>query len=259
MSRDVAVIGCGPAGLLVAHAVALADYNPVIYSIEAKQSPVAPAVFLHRSIPEVSSDMPDEMIDMVKLGDGSVYARKVYGEDRLTSWNKFVAGLHPAWALRPVYDALWYLYGGAVREVEIMPETIKELEDSFPLIINTAPARALCLSSLHSFPGKTIWIRDDAPPVVGPGTMVYNGTSDPWYRASDLFGVRSTEYSRDPKHIKLEDRREGLKVLNTDCDCHPTVVRAGRWGEWRSGVLLHHAFEKAQMMMNAQAILEEHI
>lgn len=255
MSRDVAIIGCGPAGLLVAHAVVLADYNPVIYSIKAEPSPAPAAVFLHRAIPDVSSREPDEMIDLIKLGDSVRYSRKVYGEARPTSWGKFASGFHPAWALGPTYDALWRLYGGTIREVPVGIAALENLSDSYPLVINTAPARQFCVSPLHSFPGCRIWIRDGAPAQVQPGSMVYNGRSDPWYRASDLFGVRSTEYAREPYHFTHDHRREGLKVLDTDCDCHPTVVRAGRWGEWRSGVLLHHAFEKAQMVMNA---LEEH-
>lgn len=83
--------------------------------------------------------------------------------------------------------------------------------------------------------------------MVGRNSMVYNG--DPrvaWYRSSDLFGVKSTEFASAPPLLAGQKLREGMKVLPTDCDCFPNIVRAGRWGRWKPGVLLHHAFETAQ-------------
>jgi hypothetical protein len=39
------------------------------------------------------------------------------------------------------------------------------------------------------------------------------------------------------------------KPLETDCTCWPKVVRAGRFGQWRKGVLTHHAYEMAMQVL----------
>lgn len=243
MTREVAIIGCGPAGLLAAHAAVLADYQPVIFSKSAEPSPTARATFLHRAIPDITAAQPDGVIKLKKVGTESGYARKVYGDPfRRTSWSRFVSNAYqPAWALAPAYETLWRLYGGTVQEAEIDPEEAHELVEDYPLAINTAPAPALCGSG-HEFESRALWVVEQAPDEVGSNTMVYNGyPPDHWSRASDIFGIRSTEYTKHSN--KTVGAHKGMKVVSTDCDCHPKIHRAGRWGTWRQGVLVHQAFE----------------
>jgi threonine dehydrogenase-like Zn-dependent dehydrogenase len=248
MSREVAIIGCGPAGLLAAHAAVLADYSPVIYSKEANPSPIHPAVYLHQAIPDVSGEA--DVMTIAKWGSARGYAERVYGDpDRPVSFAFLATGGHDAWPLAPIYKHLWRLYSGAVREAEIGPEEAVALDWSYRTVINTAPASALCHAG-HEFPSRPIWIEDGAPAYVRQNTMLYNGFSGfspDWYRASDCFGVRSTEYAH-----RRANAREGVKVAGagTDCDCHSTIIRVGRWAEWTPGVLLHHAFSKASRLFN---------
>lgn len=116
MSREVAIIGCGPAGLLAAHAAVLCDYAPTVLAARVEPSPTAPAVFIHRPIPDLCSAEPDAVVRFVKRGTSHGYAQKVYGDpEHPTSWEKFGAEAMPAWALAPVYGELWHLYSGAVR------------------------------------------------------------------------------------------------------------------------------------------------
>lgn len=250
--RSIAIIGCGPAGLLAAHAAVLGDLDPHMYSAEVKPSPNAKAVFLHRPIPDISSRTPDGLISFEKRGTAEGYAQKVYGSrDAPTSWGKFRAGAVPAWALAPAYEALWHLYRGTVRELVADPASVAGLVEDYPLVINTAPAYYLCHAN-HNFPTRDIWIRDGAQVGVRSNSMVYSGSPlDGWYRSADLFGVESTEFGHP-----VRNARHGIKVLESDCDCFPEVVRAGRWGTWRPGVLIHHAFEVAALNVanfNAEA------
>lgn len=247
---QVAIIGCGPAGMLAAHAASLAGRTPIIFAKEAAVSPHAKATFLHAPIPDLTSALPDEKINIFKVGSEAGYAQKVYGDhERATSWAKYAEGELGAWALAPVYADLWALYGSLVKSSEIGPGDIDSLVGSFPVVVNTAPAWCLCGNGDHGFHKRDIWVEGSAPASVNPNSMTYNGSAlYDWYRSSDIFGVRSMEYST-PGCLS-PNPPNGIKVVGTDCDCNPRVFRAGRWGTWRPGVLLHHAFERTSEFLN---------
>jgi hypothetical protein len=180
----------------------------------------------------------------MKVGPDWGYAQKVYRSPFApTSWSRFVEGEAPAWALSSAYSTLWHLYHGSIRELEVNFEEAAKLAGEFEIVINTAPLDLLC-DGTHDFGKRQIWVEHEAPSIVPPNSMLYNGSpSYSWYRASDIFGVRSTEYGW--REGLGRGYTPGLKVTGTDCDCHPRVHRAGRWGTWTPGILVHHAFETA--------------
>jgi hypothetical protein len=237
---EVAIIGCGPAGLLAAHAVVQAGHTPHVYSDTARPSPVTGGVYLHTSVPGISNGRPDGLIKFSKLGDGEVYATKVYGHAQArTSWQRLQQGNHPAWALRPVYAALWGLYGAAVSRLAVGSTVAADLAAAYPLVLSSAPLPELCGAG-HEFPAREVWYMDTAVDGVQDQSMVYSGRwCDQWFRSSRVFDVGVTEY---PRHV--EGARRGRKVLPTTCTCHPRIVRIGRWGTWTPGVLIHHAYER---------------
>lgn len=256
---DVTIIGCGPAGLLAAHAVVRAGHHPTIYSREPNPSPNARGVFLHRAIPEVTFEDEADTISLIAVGSPRTYAEKVYGsEDHPTSWDKYANRGVRGWPLEPTYARLWGLYRHLVVQREINAEDAEGLELERRLTINTAPAYVLCRNrpplqgrssswGFHQFPSRTVYVRPEAPSGLPDNTMMYNGRpEDPWYRASNLFGSGFTEYGRPQPQCG-----EGIKVQATDCDCNPLIHRAGRWGTWKPGVLLHHAFETAEELCRA--------
>lgn len=248
---EIAIIGCGPAGMLAAHAVVRAGHQPVVYSDNPEPVPVTGGVYLHESIPGVSGKKPDGEIDFRKVGSEAGYAAKVYGNvGARTSWRRFGQGKRPAWALEPVYKALWGLYGHAVHQLAVDHDRAAGLAAEYPLVLSSAPAPHLCLHNgqmkpVHKFPERHVYYIDHAPKVVQNNMMVYNGRmSDPWFRSSRVFGVAVTEFPEWVPNARL-----GRKVLSTNCTCHPQIVRIGRWGLWRPGVLLHHAFGRAEDAM----------
>jgi hypothetical protein len=260
----VVVLGAGPAGLLAAHAVALAGGDPVIFSAPDDagapvKSELSGAIFLHEPIPDVTTAAPDGLIHFAKVGSREAYAWKVYGSRFAPcSWDKFDEGDRPAWALQPVYDDLWKRYSDKIVPLKLDHESVKELIENFPSIVSTIPAPALCKvredgRKSHSFASRTIWITDvasDATHVMrdisrsqtgADSVIVYDGIAGAAYsryRSSIIFGNESTEYADE-----YPGARTGMKVMRpTECSCHPEIVRAGRWGKWTPGVLVHHAF-----------------
>ena len=92
---------------------------------------------------------------------------------------------------------------------------------------------------IHRFHFQDIWIER----MVGVGNrniMHYNGwTPDgkygekgpPWYRFSQIRGLRSWEYSEP---IGGKDVVKGFKPIETGCDCWPKILKVGRFGAWHS-------------------------
>lgn len=245
----VPILGAGPAGLLAAHAVALAGREPILFSETADRPPSQPAVYIHEAIPEITDRRPDDVIRFVKVGERDGYAAKVYGDPEAPcSWDVFDAGEQPAWALDPVVEALWALYGERVVPVgRLNHENVAEMVEEYPLVISTIPAWCLCRDDAHEFPARTVWIgstRGWDPP---ENTFIYNGKdTSSWYRASNLFGHVSFEYASEPRGFPAV---RGKKPLSTNCDCFPEVHRAGRFGTWTKGVLLTDAFKSVWSRM----------
>lgn len=241
---SIAILGCGPAGLLAAHACARANVEFHIYSVKRK-SPISGAQYLHQPIPGIqNAGSPDGHIAYVKQGTREEYARKVYGNpDTPVSWDKFDEGLHPAWSLRKTYDFLWDEFVKDIEHVSISPKFCAELVEVEELVISSIPAPAICLNANHRFHQTSIYIRDGGPfyeDKLTTNSIVYNGVpSVPWYRASNLWGHESVEFGR-----KIRGAVRGMKPTGHNCDCQPKVLRVGRFGQWQRGVLAHDGFTR---------------
>jgi hypothetical protein len=249
MSNVVCVLGCGPAGLFAAHAIKMAGGEPVIMSKKVK-SVIAGAQYLQRPIPEICPPCQDGLIYTYLRGTKEGYAERVYGDPSIgTSWPELPPEPAPAWNLRLAYDFAWAKYSDQVVDIAIGPDDVDDLTANFPTVISTIPAYALCSNPNHHFDKMRIahWSRS-IESGVGHNYVIYNGGpgGGGWYRCARIFGVESTEalniVGYHPEGPKWE---WGWKILGNNCDCHPNLVRTGRLGTWRRGVLTHHAFEHA--------------
>lgn len=249
----VAVLGCGPAGLMVAHAVELAGHEPVILS--RKQKSVIPgSVYLHRRVPGITGVYPDNHVQYIRMGTAQGYAEKVYGDSaRTTGWENYMQ-VYPSWNAVKLYDALWNDYESQIREVDLDAETLVLLAGNYPVIFTTIPMpQVCCRPEDHEFNGAPYWIETlPVPPAdEGRDVVVYNGLlTDSWYRWSVLSGICSIE-SCVEDYLEGDQVIQGIKPTTTTCDCHPLIERAGRWAEWRHGILLNDAFDKALEKMSA--------
>ncbi len=244
---SVAILGCGPSGLLAAHAAVIMGLDPHVYSIRSKS--VTPgAMYIHEPITDITPIKPDGEVNFIKTGTAHGYALKVYGRrDAPTSWEQFPQGKYQAWSMGAAYDRLWATYEGAIRHRELNSDAVADLRRSYGTVISTIPAPALCLCPAeHSFASQKVYISDSPYRELDEGDILYNGDeTDHWYRSSLIFGHGATESTQ-----RMPGSFEGRKPLSTDCDCWPEVDRVGRFGSWRKGVLVHHAFRQALEIFN---------
>jgi hypothetical protein len=254
----VAILGCGPAGLIAAHAVnqmSRLDIDITIFSRNRK-SHMYGAQYLHIPIPDMSFAEPVK-VSYTLTGTNDGYRRKVYGDLPFIGQvsTEALPESHMAWDIREAYDNLWNYYSSYIINSEITPEAPLSLRQmGADLIISTVPAPLLCDKG-HVFRSQQIWAAGEAhdrdirlPYSCPENTVLCNGNDEPaWYRLSNIFGVKTVEWSVHNVKNKPPVATAGPvdKPINTNCDCWPEVVRAGRYGTWRKGVLSSDAYKTA--------------
>lgn len=249
--KKVAILGCGPAGLLAAHAVERAGHEPVIISKPAK-SEMPGAQYVHEAIPGITDDLPDGAVTFNKRGTKQGYAAKVYGHPGATcSWDQFPEGERPAWNMQKLYDKLWEKYHSSIEPYTLTRDYMEVIPDSFPLVISSIPLKPMCLfPDVHVFGERQVYIRTTStwnPEIQPSNLIIYNGDpSIAWYRCSLLWGHISYEFGHEVGHARI-----GVKPLFTSCTCHRRIIRIGRFGQWKKGVLITDAFKEAQRALQS--------
>lgn len=259
----VAVLGCGPSGLLAAHACALKNIPFVILSPYQK-SKLGGAQFSHVPIPGIHEAEDAQILRYLIRGDAEAYHKKVYGNQMVefVSFSNVKNGLEvPAWSLSDMYDQLWTKYQERIVDFTIEPVRVQGLMSTFDLIVSSAPANKMCLGISnpgvqHQFRSQAIRILNEALDSSLPDNVIlYDGTTEhSYYRMSRIFGVGSTEWSSFSAVPPGHDLVTVNKPLWTNCDCHigkhqdPSgvpygVLRVGRFGAWSKGKLSFHAFD----------------
>lgn len=261
-----AVLGYGPAGLIAAKTLADLDIPVEVIGAGGK-SVVGGAQYLHEDIFHPAYSDPEGFIEFLKMGERDVYAGKIYPQvETSVSWDNY-EGAHAAWSLRPVYDQLWGVFEDLLVHDTLDGMSLAMLAetDRYDIIFNSIPAQAVCLDGMHGFPRVPISLVNYSPIAV-PNVVLYSGrSSDQWYRTSRIFGEGWTEFGGNFKaeydNIMLDPEEEGndlkihrgFKPLGTNCDCHPDVVRIGRFGLWDRKVLLHHVPDQVRAALTERS------
>lgn len=273
--KPVAILGAGPAGLMAAHAAALAGRPIALFTKgDGTGAPVRSrlggAQFLHEPIPYANDPEPDGLITYRLRGSVETYRHKVYGSDPnipFVSMEDLVDGdTQAAWSLERTYDRLWeMLSADKANVIDLSPAWIDEAmqKEWFDLIVNTVPMTQLCLSNQglitkevpHVFVSQRIRIHNECVLEDLPdNTVVYDGDlSHSWYRCSRIFGVGSTEWSTLGPVPPYSDLVTARKPIKTTCTCYEdSVIRLGRHGTWTKGVLTHHAFNRMRQILEGK-------
>jgi hypothetical protein len=266
MTRKVAIFGCGPAGLLAAHACALAGVEFVVLS-RKEPSRLYGAQFLSEPIPGIPAAQQE--IHVTLNGTVNGYRKKVYGPDYAgpVSPQEFV-GRRTAHDIRSVYRQLWEMYSESVEDMSFSRESYKswvwKLNGEGIDIFSSIPAESSCVNPEHAFDARLIYAIGDAPDLeircpirVPPGHFVYSGQDwTGWYRAANVFEHCTVEWParKGLKKPPLANIVAVRKPLSTNCTCYPNVHRIGRYGEWKKGVLAHSAFDKTVQFLTQQGV-----
>lgn len=261
----VAVLGCGPSGLLAAHAARQAGATVCVFSRQEK-SKIYGAQFLHAAIPGVP--LPDPVFvkwnhERNDAGDyvPEDYLRKVYGAawDGRVNSEMFNSG-QPGWDLRAAYEWLWEENEGrgGVIHYEYAAPTLAGIIGGHEMVFNTLPRETLCLEpQKHAFVSTKIWAIGDnhlhtAPYRPPLNTIIYNGNPTPaWYRASNIYGHCTMEWPGSGPRPPVQGVVPVAKPVSTTCTCWPNVRHVGRYGAWKSGFLLHHVYDEVKKALTA--------
>jgi len=251
----VAVLGCGPSGLLAAYALEQYSLPYAIFSKPFK-SPLGGAQYSHVAIPGLhDQNEPEVMLTYKVDGDAETYHAKVYGDQVVpfVSFDNVSDGKQvPAWNLHKMYDTLWDMLEGKVNRLDIDPLRVEQMVAGFDLVISSIHLPAVCRASVdpavgHGFKSQTVRIYNSAlDENLSDNTIWYEGTRDhSYYRMSKIFGVGSTEWGANAPLPPLGD---GVRTVNkpiwTDCDCFEgsNFLKVGRFGTWQKGILTYHAY-----------------
>lgn len=248
----VAVIGCGPAGLLAAHAAAERGHHVAIFSDKVEPSKIGGAQYLHEPIPGLTARVPSGHVHYAKIGSREGYAAKVYGKrDAPVSWDKF-SGSHPAWPMNVVYGALWDKHRDRVTESTVTARALREhIAPIFDIVFCSMPRPLLCERDCR-FDQAHITLLPFSYVSGLDNCVMYSGRSDDyWYRTSSIFGYEWTEVGmkgiEHPAWPGVRGQRKGVKPTGHACECafQANVHFIGRFGRWEKGVLIHDAYREA--------------
>jgi hypothetical protein len=244
----VAILGCGPAAMAACEAAGFLGHQVVMVSKRWEPSHLHGCQYLHAPIPGFE-DVRKTRVTYNLIGTAEEYRRKVYGE----TWKGKVSpedfiGEHDAWDIRETYDRMWddvvnhsgvQRAFGDIREGNLDP--IRAFQPD--KIISTIPALYLCHKP-HLFHSHDIFATGYPNTEANIEDYINcNGTAaTAWYRVSHVFGHYTVEWPI--KGFHLPGAVQVTKPLYTNCDCHPDVIRVGRYGEWNKGVLVHQVYAK---------------
>lgn len=249
----VAILGCGPSGLIAAAGVESAGHEPVIFSRHRK-SELFGAQYLHAPIPGIPAEQVD--IDYRLVGSAENYRRKVYGDRDIEVSPEYLSHPHKGWDIRATYDALWERFNGCIRDTFLNPFSTADISRKYDVVLSTVPRPILCDNGAHGFTSKAVRAMGDAPERgqavpfshCPPNTILCNGDLRvPYYRISNIFGFRTVEWPlSSPPADGLGARV--VKPIQHNCDCWDgaNVQFLGRYGKWQKGVLSHNSFVEAR-------------
>lgn len=250
----VVVLGCGPAGLVAAHAAAIfPGVEDVRILSKPRKSYMKGAQYLHAPIPLMGDQTPFDIDYRLVGGTAAEYAKKVYGAARVSPEDVSVAaleGIHPGWDIRSAYDDLWAAYGSYVTEWEASIQGLIDIQSNWDadLIISSIPATLLCdAPDQHAFSAENIWSTDRAmhyPNDVNNMVVCNAGDTPAWYRSAQIHGWGTTEWPDNKKPPFGSDHLwHVVKPIGTNCTCFKQVLRVGRYGTWTKGTLVHEVFK----------------
>lgn len=271
--KPVLILGSGPAGLMAAHACKITGVPFTVVTQGgadgAHRSKIGGAQFVHNAVPGVMDTEPEGKLTYHVVGEETGYKHKVYGlsEVPFVSVRNVRDGqVVGVWSIQRAYDRLWDDIAGGGSSLHLGNVTPEWLADEIESgrwahIVSTIPKTAVCIARAgygdkpHSFVSQAIKIANECMLNYDSteSHIWYDGTQNvSWYRTSQIFGVGSTEWGNDFAERNLPYKTVPVrKPVSTDCTCFMgKVLFTGRFGAWRKGLLVHHAFSDTWKLLH---------
>lgn len=255
--KSVAIFGCGPSGMMAAHAAAMLGWDFKIFS-KKRKSFLFGSQYLHKPIPAMT-DCQATIIEYHLEGTPEQYRTKVYGD----GWDGTVSPEdldhdHYAWDIRQTYRSMWRAYESQVEDCSVDSTWLsdRKWQNGFDMVISTVP-RKIWASPQDQFLSSKVWAYGDAPEIgqMAPfrprsSTVICDGTKDVgWYRASNIFGYCTIEWPETTKP-PLSGVSLVEKPLSHNSSSASDFVHLGRYGAWQKGVLTTDVFDQALRVLS---------
>lgn len=268
VAKKIAIFGCGPAGLLAAHAASINGCDFEIFS-KKRKSHLFGSQYLHEPIPNVTGEC--EIVEYTLFGSPESYRQKVYGAD----WDGSVSAedlehQHYAWDIRSSYDTLWDMYSEYIRDSEV--RSVAQIDDEINLdrfddVISTIP-RTVWGQRGDQFLSSDVYAIGDAPELdqevpFSPQQdflIVCDGTDDvSWYRLSKVFGYTTIEWpgAVKPPVSGVARVRKPLRYIPSGKNAADSFHHIGRYGKWQKGVLTTDAFRDAMSITAPSGVVRQ--
>ena len=258
----IMILGCGPAGLLSAHAAETRGHDVTVVSERPQPSRLGGAQYLHCAVPGVTAPDPETEIAVIRRGGRSGYAFKVYGDAFAdVSWDRYAdMEVVPGWNLIEAYRRLWSTWSMRVQQKKVTRDNLRGLTHGYDMVVSTIPKKILCQRPIHKFRNREVWaaaVSQDLPETEGVENFIaYSGLHADWfYRTSHLFGTSMTEWSTVAfptfSGAPHEDAFIIQKPLSNNCDCvtDERFVFAGRYGRWDKGQLVSDVWDQVNAVL----------
>jgi hypothetical protein len=250
--KTVAVIGCGPAGVLAAYAALQEGAEVTVWSPPGVgKSPIHGAQYIHGEVVGLPESAEPFYVRYRYVGTEEGYRQKIYGDSvptNGTSWGMF-RPKELAWPMGAVYDYLWNVVelNAAVGYRVLTGVDLLRMVEEYDYVLNTAPLNKLTggtftMEEVYALPKNMLRVPENE--------IWYLGDEDRAYRASNIAGHPSTEYPTR-EAVPAWNRAKATRVIKPlDCQVElPGVYRLGRYGKWQKGQLAHHAYEEARTIL----------
>lgn len=259
--KKVAILGCGPSGLLAAHAANLNGCHFDVFS-KRRKSQLFGSQYLHKPIPGISARSDGRNIEYIVEGSPEEYRRKCHGKawDGMAAPEEFERH-HRGWDIRAAYDKLWTTYSDSVYNLDLSGD-ISDLDrsinlDNYDLVISTVPRKIWSRREYGAeYVSSNCWALGDAPDLgqkvpfhTKDNTIICEGTKDVgWYRLSKVFGHTTVEWPEEKKppiHGVALVERPLQYIPGNVTNPADMMLHLGRYGEWKKGVVVTDVFEQA--------------
>lgn len=258
MTKTVAILGTGMAGLLAGKAVLELGMQPVLFDMDYSKKTLKGLHYLHH---HCNMELPLIHINNYIIDDGAYpemsigerYCQKVFGEVNETARNNSITTLQPSetvYCMQTAYNTLYEAMQQHFHyeEVKVTKDFAMQCAEEFDAVVSTIPLNILFPDAKCK--SEQVWCSQNFPKTLvnhelSQNCVVYNVNEDEsWYRASRVAGTTWTEFVEKPEDVACFPVN---KIVTEDISLEDVfeqtgIILGGRYGAWNRKELAHDIY-----------------